>query len=612
MHSHASQFLLWSIVTVLVSAGSASAEQKTSWLTNPFSVSSGMENIPTSGGGLAMEGVVLVTPSRISFTRASSRTHWGVGYQPEFEFRAGTGFLSSFNQSADASYGHLFSRRTKLDLGHSFVESSDPARIFTENIFVMPRDGFRENATAVTLSHELAARTTTNFRFDNTITRMNTGDAGAALLNQTGVAGTVGISQHLSPRHKITVSYSLLKFRPYRLDSTLDTGLFAANVPMVKAGIALFGAALAASVSRSTPTTGIASTTLPDGLAAAASGASQNSTVLQTSASVSAAGQSADVSAGPVSTGAIAKVATATAPATASASVIVPPANVPLVPTVSAPAINPTLPVVGIVSPPPATTSSSKECESSKKKDCSKTSQNTQGDSKAKTASVVTTAASSSLGSPTANAVAVTGSASFQTAGPQNLQLFEDPFHMLSATYTFMKGPGLLIEVSGGAMHDRDMSYLMGVQVERRVDRLWVAGGYQRFLSYYGTMPFQGSQPKGSIPLPNGVMASSVFSAWTGRVGGKLNRRTDLEISFSLAQSAANFVAHDIQSAIGRARINYWLNERLTLFADIESFHENGTNVDALLFSRQRYFGGLLVRISTPAGPAHKPQVQGN
>ncbi|HET9130680.1 MAG TPA: hypothetical protein VFO86_07025, partial [Terriglobia bacterium] len=214
MHSRTPQVLLSSIVAVLAFVTSASAEQKASWLSNPFSVSSGMENIPTAGGGLAMEGVVLVTPSRISFNRATGRTHWGIGYQPEFEFRAGTGFLSSFNQSADVGFGHLFSRRTKLDFGHSFIQSSDPARIFTENIFVMPRDGFRENATALTLSHELAARTTANFRFDNTITSMNTGDAASALLNQTGVAGTVGISQQLNPRHKITVSYSLLKFRP--------------------------------------------------------------------------------------------------------------------------------------------------------------------------------------------------------------------------------------------------------------------------------------------------------------------------------------------------------------------------------------------------------------
>src|SRR5580765_2093610 len=136
MHSRTSRVLLCSVVAVLTAVDSLSAEEKTSWLSNPFTISSGLENVPTTGGGLSVEGVMLVTPSRFSYNRASGRTHWGVGYQPEFEFRSGTGFLSSFNQSADASYGHLFSRRTKLDFGHSFVKSSDPARLFSENIFV--------------------------------------------------------------------------------------------------------------------------------------------------------------------------------------------------------------------------------------------------------------------------------------------------------------------------------------------------------------------------------------------------------------------------------------------------------------------------------------------
>jgi hypothetical protein len=621
MQPRISHVLLWSIVAVLAAADSASAEEKTSWFSNPFLISTGMESVPTSGGGLSMQGVMLVTPSRISYNQASGRTHWGMGYQPEFEFRTGAAFLSSINHSADANFGHLFSRRTKLEFGHSFVKSSDPARLFTENIFVMPQNGFRENATALTLSHELAVRTTVNLRFDNTLTRMSAGsDIGATVLNQSGVAGTVGISEHLSPRHKITLSYSLLKFRPYRLDSIGDNGQFAANIPMVKAGIALFGAALATAVSRSSPTpTGIAGSNQQVGLSnSSTSSPAEASSVVHTSTSVSAAGQTAEVSAAPLSNGATAKVAVATA----SAAVVVPPANVPLVPTVAAPTVNPTLPVVSVVAPPPASTSSSTTSTTTcdpKKKDCKKAPEppKTSSSTATTTAATSTSPASSSASSTsTGNSLATTSSNfSSQPAAstvPQDLEIFGDPFHVLSATYTFTQGPGLLIEVSGGAMHDRDMSYLLGVQVERRVNRLWFAGGFQRFLSYYGTMPFQGSQPVGSIALPNGVAATSVFSAFTGRVGGKLNRRTDLEMSLSVSKSTANFVAHDLQSTIGRARINYWLSNKMSLFADFESFHESGTQVEVMHFGRQLFFGGLLLRLSPAAGPAHPVQTAGN
>jgi len=617
MQCRISRVLLWSIVAVLA-ADSASAEEKTTFFSNPFSISSGIENTPIQGG-YATESVTLLTPSRFSYNRASSRTHWGVGYQPEFEFRAGSG-QNTWNHSADATFGHLFSRRTKLDFGHSFVKSSDPARIFTESIFVMPRDGFLGNATAVTLSHEHAARTTLNLRFDNSITKMSAGEGvGATILNQSGMAGTVGISEQLSPRHKVTLSYSLLKFRPYRFDSALDTGQFAANIPTMKAGIALFGAALAAAVSRSSPSpAGIASVSQP-------SNSSQTPPVHSTT-SVSAAGQNAEVPAAPststATSGGTARAASvpAPAPAPAPATVVVPPPTVPLVPSVTAPSINPTLPLVGVVTPVPAASSSSAACaglSSSKQKDCEKKAAEAAkkaAEAAAKAGSATNTKAatapansttSTSTASPTAAAPTTASLTSNSAGASQNLQMFENPFHVLSATYTFAHGPGLLIELSGGAMHDRDISYLMGVQVIRRVDRLWFSGGFQRFLSYYGTTPFQGAQPTGSITLPTGQTASSVFSAWTGSVGGKLNRRTDLETSISLSNSNANFVVHDMRSTIGRARVSYWLNDKLSFFVDFETFHENRNEFEVTHFNRQRYFGGLQVRLSPPAsGPA--------
>jgi hypothetical protein len=75
-------------------------------------------------------------------------------------------------------------------------------------------------------------------------------------------------------------------------------------------------------------------------------------------------------------------------------------------------------------------------------------------------------------------------------------------------------------------------------------------------------------------------------------------------MSMSLSKSTANFVVHDLQSTIGRARINYWLSNKLSLFADFESFHESGTQVEVMHFGRQLFFGGLLIRLaSTPGTP---------
>jgi len=161
-----------------------------------------------------------------------------------------------------------------------------------------------------------------------------------------------------------------------------------------------------------------------------------------------------------------------------------------------------------------------------------------------------------------------------------------------------MKDPGLLFELSGGVMRDRDMTYLLGMQVERRFDRLWMAAGFQRFLSFFGTMSFQGAPPSAMITLPNGVRAQSLFTAVTGRVGGRINRRTELEMSISLSKSTANFVAHDVKSAIGRSRINYWLTKKVGLFGDVDTFFENQGDIASAQLNRHRYFGGLQIRLS--------------
>jgi hypothetical protein len=179
-----------------------------------------------------------------------------------------------------------------------------------------------------------------------------------------------------------------------------------------------------------------------------------------------------------------------------------------------------------------------------------------------------------------------------------NLPMLEHPIHVLGTTYSFSRNPGWLIEVSGGAMRDREMSYLLGVQFERRLDRIWFGGQYQRFLSFFEVTPFQGTPLEANILIPDGVRSRSVFSDLTARVGGKIDRKTQVEVSLSLSNGTANYVVYDLKSAIGRARISHEFTDRLTVFADVESFNENLRDVGTTRFSRQRYVGGIQVRFS--------------
>ena len=697
MKSGCSLLTLQLIAMVFLGVIPASAQESRKLFSTPFTVSSGTETIPDSAGGQHNGQVTLLTPSRMSINGSSAVTHWGLGYQPEFEFRFGNGLANSWNHSADFHFDHKYTRRTKLDFGHSFVKSSDPARLLTDNIFVMPRDNFRENATALTVTHDHSSRTALNFRFDNTFTKISSGDRTGTtfLLNQYGVAGTAGLSRRLGERHKMTLSYSLIKFSPYRFGSAVDAAQFAASIPIVTAGIARFAEDLAISSARSEaePTGmvdggGNKSTTPapePSTTASVSTGGALSpnvqiggqdisvsvptgalSTVVNTTVAVTAPSTPiVTVSPAPapavtvtvpstpivsVSPTPVLTVSVPTAPAvpvltvpvpiapavpvptvpvpiapaipvptlpvpTAPAvpippPVVVQPPVVPLVPTIPAPAINPTLPLVGVVTPlPTGSTSPSGTCSPSNTT-CSTSTSTVSvplvpvvGSTITKLAVEPTSASPTAVPAATtdsaAQAPATTASAPPATAtSAPSMEMLGSAFHVMSATYTYAKGRGLLFELSGGLMRDHNMTYLLGMQVEQRFDRLWMAGGYQRFLSFFGTMPFQGGQPVGSIPLPNGVRAQSLFSALTGRVGGKISRRTELETSVSFSKSTANFVSHDVKSAIGRFRINYWLTNRLGLFANADTFFESENEVASTQFNRHRYFGGLQYRIS--------------
>jgi hypothetical protein len=170
----------------------------------------------------------------------------------------------------------------------------------------------------------------------------------------------------------------------------------------------------------------------------------------------------------------------------------------------------------------------------------------------------------------------------------------------MSLTYTYTQGSAVLFQVSGGAMRDRNMAYIMGTEVERRFDRIWIGAGVQHFISYYGAMPTQGSVTANLLPLAPGTKPRSLFTAATLRVGGFVSRRTELELSGSVSQSTANFVQHDVQALIGRVRMTYWVTDRLGLTGTADSFGEDRHDASTPKFVRNRYFAGMQFHVSPP------------
>jgi hypothetical protein len=193
---------------------------------------------------------------------------------------------------------------------------------------------------------------------------------------------------------------------------------------------------------------------------------------------------------------------------------------------------------------------------------------------------------------------------------PQTLTLLGEPFHVAAGTYSYQASRGLLFEVTGGAMADRDVSYLMGAQLQKSSDRLWMTLGFQHFLSIYRNIPAlpvptptlrAGFLLDGNpSPQPPDTRGQSEYSAVTTSVDGKLGRNTELGIAASVSRSTANFVAHRVNSLVGSARITHWLSERFSIFASVDSIAEDRLQAGTMAFNRQRYLAGIQIRMAQP------------
>lgn len=506
----------------------ARAQGKASLFSAPITISAGVENVPGVNGTLVPESSLLIKPLYPLFTKDTPRSTLHLSYSPEFEWvRNGGSNLRSWNHLADLGYGHLASHRTRFTIGHSFVQTSDPLRLFQDSLFVLARSNFRQNATVVAARHDFTRRTSLGARFDNTITRISSSEGQDRIqgtyLNGYGVSGAVSLTRHLTQHQALTGSYAILKFSPYQFQSDVDRDVFLSTLPTIRAGISRFALTVGMSSAE-------ASTT-PGGMLGGS------------------------------------RIGNPTgAPGTPA----------PITPGIGAPVVGPIAaidsrargPVSEGLSTSPQTIPS--------------------GSGDLRTRPLASHAA---FGRTLVTATATEDSV-------KTMNVLGDPFHVAAATYTFHKGPGLIFEVTGGAMTDRDVSYLTGVQIEKSSDRLWISFGIHHFISLYGRMPVRGIATTFGSLQPEGTRARSDYTGGILTIDGRITRNTEIGMGASFSSSTANFVQHNIRSLVGNARINHWLTDRLSLFATVDTVVEGRDQSGMSAFNRQRYFGGVQIQMS--------------
>jgi len=511
---------------LLVSDQFARGQGKVSLFSAPITISGGVENVPGVDGKLVPESSLLIQPLYPLFTKDTPRTTMRFSYAPEFQWvRNGDSNLASWNHLADFGYGHLAGHRTRFTIGHSFVKTSDPLRLFQDSLFVLSRNNFRQNATVVAARHDFTRRTSMGARFDNTITRISSSEdrIQGTYLNGYGVSGAVSLTRHLTQHHALTGSYALLKFSPYQFSTDADPDVVLSTLPTVRAGISRFALTIGLATAE-------ASTT-PGGMLGGS------------------------------------RIGNPTgAPGTPA----------PITPGIGAP----------VVGPIAAIDSRTRRTVSEGSSISPRTIPSGSGD--LRTSPLASHAA---FGRTLVTATATEDSV-------RTLNLLGDPFHVLTGTYTFHQGPGLIFEVSGGAMTDRDVSYLTGARIEKSSDRLWMSFGVHHFVSLYGRIPVRGIATTFGSLQPEDARARSDYSGAIVTIDGRITRNTEIGVGASLSRSTANFVQHNIRSVVGNARINHWLTDRLSVFATVDTIAEGGDQSGMSAFNRQRYFGGVQIQMS--------------
>jgi hypothetical protein len=206
----------------------------------------------------------------------------------------------------------------------------------------------------------------------------------------------------------------------------------------------------------------------------------------------------------------------------------------------------------------------------------------------------------------------LSGSYSYLLVRPLNTGVSESTagLNNLNLGYIYSVNPGLVFRFSGGVIRGQQSNFTGAGAVEKRLSKLWVAAGFERYLSFFGGLAPTAGAPAGGVPFANGLTPDSLYQVASLRAWGKLTKRLGLAGSALRALNGVNPQDRAIKSVIGQVRLDYKLNERLTLFTRVEFYGQNVSDFSQLPMSRRRYFGGLEIALSRPresANRAHEP-----
>jgi hypothetical protein len=175
-----------------------------------------------------------------------------------------------------------------------------------------------------------------------------------------------------------------------------------------------------------------------------------------------------------------------------------------------------------------------------------------------------------------------------------NLELFADPFHAVTLTYSQAWHPDFLVDVSGGVMRDTEMSYLFRMLVRKRIQRVWLSADFEHYPS--NLAPVAGFTPLELAAETGEINGWSTFSVFGFRADGMLKAGTELSAGMTYSRGGATFLQNATTFLTFGVRLDHWVTNRWGVFAIAENYSSRfGGVLASTATSRQRFFGGVQV-----------------
>lgn len=202
------------VLTVSILPCRAQEHPQGFFLTTPLEVSSGYDSKLITGPAQITDSASIVTGPTLSWIGTSHRTEYSVSYTPELEIYSHNPGLNSWNQTATLRMTHRINARWSLNVGDSYLDTTDSNRALVNSLLLLPHGRYRENTLYSELTYRLDHATRVKFRFDNTVDTMALPGAFEGRLDYATNAGSVTIDRTLTPSQTLSGSYSFIHATP--------------------------------------------------------------------------------------------------------------------------------------------------------------------------------------------------------------------------------------------------------------------------------------------------------------------------------------------------------------------------------------------------------------